>query len=78
MSVASVAEAKNCEIKKRLFNILTAVAYFKSLGVETASQHMVRTLIVTGQIAHVRLGKSYYVSQAALDGWLSNHERKAK
>jgi len=77
-SATSVAEPKNCEIKKKFFNIPTAVEHLKSVGVETACEYMVRRLIVTGQIAHIRLGKSYYVSQAALDAWLSNHERKAK
>jgi excisionase family DNA binding protein len=62
----------------KLYDIEAAVGYLRSIGASSASKNCVRTLICSGQIPHIRLGKKFYVTQSSLDSWLERHERRAK
>ena len=62
---------------RRLFDIVSAVAYFQSIGADAATVSFVRTLINTGQVPHERIGKKFYVTRDALDGWILKHQRRA-
>jgi excisionase family DNA binding protein len=63
---------------QRLFDILSAVLYLKSLGAQGATVNFVRGLISSGQIPHIRIGKRFYISRTALDIWLASRERRAR
>ena len=60
----------------RLFDIEAAVAYLRGLGADGATTNFVRTLIASGALPHVRMGKKFYVSRESLDRWIGNHERR--
>ncbi len=66
------------ETQKRLFDIAAAVEYLRSIGAGAASSWFVRQLIASGEIPHIRIGKKFYISREALDGWLAKHERRSK
>jgi excisionase family DNA binding protein len=63
---------------KRLFDIQAAAEYLRSIGATSATATFVRALITSGRIAHIKLGKKFYVSRTALDAWLVSHERRMK
>jgi len=62
----------------RLFTVQDAVGYLRSIGAASATENFVRTLITSGQIPRLKLGKRFYVSRNALDLWLSSRERRVK
>jgi excisionase family DNA binding protein len=62
----------------RLFDIVAAVAYLRAIGADAATKNFVRGLIATGQIAHVRVGKKFYVSREGLDAWISKRQRRTQ
>lgn len=64
--------------EKQLFDIVAGVKYLKSLGCDSASRWFVRQLIATGKVTHVRVGRKFYVSREAIDGWISKNERRAR
>lgn len=66
------------DVDQKLFDIADAVLYLRRLGAKTASVNFLRGLITSGQVAHLRIGKRFYVSKAALDRWIEMRERKTK
>jgi excisionase family DNA binding protein len=63
---------------QRLFDIQGAVAYLQSMGATGVSVSTVRSLIASGQVAHIKLGRRFYITREAIDEWLSRHERRAR
>jgi hypothetical protein len=63
---------------RRLFDISSAAVYLQSIGATTASKKFVYSLMASGEVPRVRIGKAYYVSKIALDNWLVRHERRAR
>ncbi len=63
---------------RRLFDVSGAVEYLRAIGADGATVSFVRTLINTGQVSHVRIGKKFYMAREALDGWIAKHERRAR
>jgi excisionase family DNA binding protein len=61
-----------------LFDIAQAVGYFHEIGAKAATRNFVRTLIISGGIPHLKLGRKFYVSKTAIDEWLAKHERRTK
>lgn len=61
---------------RRLFDIRAAVEYLHLIGAESVTPNFIRTLIGTGQVKHVRMGKKFYVTREALEQWIGNHERR--
>jgi excisionase family DNA binding protein len=64
--------------EQRLFNVKDAVLYLRSLGAADVTLTFVRTIVATGQVPHIQMGKTFYVSRAALDEWIERHERRAR
>jgi hypothetical protein len=64
--------------ERRLYDVLGAVAYLHSLGADTATPNFVRSIISSGAVAHVRIGKKFFVSRESLDGWIQKHERRSR
>jgi hypothetical protein len=62
----------------RMFDIRGAVAYLKQIGCDAATVNFVRSLISTGQVPHLHIGKKFYVTRVALDQWLAKSERRAR
>jgi excisionase family DNA binding protein len=62
----------------QLFDIGGAVEYLKSIGASGATVCFIRGLVSSGQVPHVRIGKKFYVSREALQGWLERHEKRAR
>lgn len=62
----------------RLLDIKAAVAYLRDIGATAATVNFVRNLINTGQVAHIRIGKKFFISREAIDGWLDKHERRGR
>ena len=63
---------------QRLFDIGGAVDYLRSIGAGAASPWFIRQIISRGELPHLRIGKKFYVSREALDGWISKRERRAR
>ena len=61
---------------QRLFTIEAAVECLKSIGAVSATVSLVRGLISSGRVPHIRLGRRFYVSRTALDEYLVRHERR--
>lgn len=64
--------------ERRLFDVQSGAAYLRQIGATAATVSFVRGLITSGQVAHVRIGKKFYVTREALDGWIGRHERKSR
>ncbi|MGC1416880.1 MAG: helix-turn-helix domain-containing protein [Candidatus Acidiferrum sp.] len=62
----------------QLFDISAAAEYLRSVGATGATKNFIRGLICTGQVAHVRIGKKFYLSRQALNAWLAKHERRTQ
>lgn len=69
---------RSAEMPQFLFDISAATDYLRGLGATGATRNFVRGLICSGQVAHVRIGKKFYVSRQALNTWLAKHERRAQ
>ncbi len=61
-----------------MHSVESAANYLRTSGAISVCVHTVRSLIVSGQVAAIRLGRRYYITETALNSWLSSHERKAK
>jgi excisionase family DNA binding protein len=62
--------------QQRLFSIPDAAGYLRAIGAASVTLNFVRTLISSGQIPHIRIGRRFYVTRASLETWLSTHERR--
>lgn len=63
---------------QQLFDVGDAAIYLQQIGARTATINFVRTLISTGQVAHLKIGKKYYVGKAALDQWINRREKRSR
>jgi hypothetical protein len=63
---------------QRLFDVGDAAKYLQSIGAKTATVNFVRGLITSTQVAHLRIGKKFYVTKTALDGWLETRARRSR
>jgi hypothetical protein len=62
----------------RAFDISGAVTYLRTIGFDAATPNFIRGLVARGQVPHVKVGKKFYVTRAALDGWLSRSEGRRR
>lgn len=62
----------------RLFTVEDAAKYLQSIGATSVTICFVRTLVNSGAIPHVRMGKRFYVLRDALDLWIENHQTRRK
>jgi excisionase family DNA binding protein len=62
----------------QLFDIHAATKYLHSIGAMAATEKFVRSLIRSGQLPHVRIGKAFYVSKTAVDVWLVRAEKRTR
>jgi excisionase family DNA binding protein len=65
-------------VSRSLYDVENATGYLRQLGASSVTVNFVRTLISTGQIPHLKMGKKFYVSKTALDAWISSHERRVR
>ncbi len=63
---------------QKLFNVADAAHYLRSLGAKNTTVRFIRALIVSGQLAQLKIGKSYFVTKIALDAWLHRSEKKRR
>jgi excisionase family DNA binding protein len=75
---AAPTSTPTTEQQRQLFDILAIVAYLKSIGADGATPNFARGLITSGQVAHIRVGRKYYVSRAALDRWLETQAKRSR
>jgi excisionase family DNA binding protein len=61
-----------------LYDILGVVGYLQRVGATAATATFVRGLINSGQLPHLKIGKAFYVSKAAVDAWLAKSERRSR
>ncbi len=64
------------EQQQTLFDIGDAAKYLQSLGAKAASINFIRTIISTGQVPHLRVGKKFYIAKSALDRWVDTREKR--
>lgn len=62
----------------KLFDIACAVVYLQSLGAQTATTNFVRTLVLSGQVPHLRIGRKFYIAKTALDTWIETRGRRTR
>jgi len=65
-------------VEQRLFDIPAVVGYLQGAGAHGATISFVRNLIGSGALPHIRIGKRFYVSKAAIDTWLVRAEKRAR
>jgi hypothetical protein len=63
---------------RRLFDIAGAVEYLHGIGASAATPNFVRAIIGRGEVAHLKIGKKFFVSREALDAWIQKHERRSR
>jgi hypothetical protein len=63
---------------RRLFDIISAVAYLHSLGATSATKNFVRGLIGRGELPHLKISKKFYLSKGSLDHWIETRERRSR
>jgi excisionase family DNA binding protein len=63
---------------QRLFDVHAAAQYLREIGAGAATVGFVRGLISAGEVPHLRIGKKFYVSRAALDRWIEQRERRGR
>jgi hypothetical protein len=63
---------------QRLFNIADAATYLQGLGAKATTAYFVRTLILRGELVHLRIGRAYYVSREALERWIDQRQKRAR
>jgi hypothetical protein len=71
-------ENKPENVERRLYSIPDAVEYLRSIGATAATPNFVRNLISSSAVPHIRIGKKFYITRVALDGWLTSRERKSR
>jgi excisionase family DNA binding protein len=64
--------------EQRLFDIPSAAKYLQSIGASAVTTITVRTLVSSGKLPHIKIGRRFYITRVAMDSWLANHERRAK
>jgi len=64
--------------EQRLFTIQDAAKYLCSIGAFGVTPYTVRGLIASGQLAHIRLGRRFFVTRAAMEAWLASHEKRMR
>ena len=62
--------------ERRLFDIAGAVDYLRSIGATAATRNFVRAIIGRGEVAHVRVGRKFFITRDALDNWIVRREKK--
>ena len=65
-------------IEPRLFTVEGAAAYLQSIGAAGVTVWTVRSIMASGQVPLIHIGRRLYVSKNALDDWISKHERRVK
>ena len=75
-----MTDAKSPEIQhdQQLFDINAGVEYLRALGAKSTTKTFFRNLIGSGQLAHLKIGKKFYVRRAALDSWVERAERRMR
>jgi hypothetical protein len=63
---------------QRLFDIGDSVAYLHCIGATSATPSFIRSLIASGQVAHLKIGKKFYVTKTVLDRWLETREKRVR
>ena len=66
------------EREQKLFDVMGSAKYLQKIGGSSATPSFIRTLIATGQVPHIRIGRKFFISREALDSWLARHERRAR
>ena len=62
----------------RYFDIPAAAVYANSIGLTGVTAYTIRMLINSGRLAHIKEGKKFYVSKAAVDAWLAKAEKRMR
>lgn len=63
---------------QKLFDINAAVEYLRSIGATGVTKSSVRSLIATGGLPTIKLGRKFYITRTSLLEWLSRHERRLR
>ena len=61
---------------QQLFDVRGAATYLQTLGATAATVNFIRNIVARGEVPHIKIGKKFYLSRQALDGWVSRHERR--
>ena len=68
-------ENKTESAELRLLDVKAAVAHLAELGAP-ATVNFVRTIIVAGEIRHVKIGRKFFVTSADISEWVMKHLHK--
>jgi excisionase family DNA binding protein len=64
--------------EQRLYDLKDTALYLQSLGAKSVTISFVRELVNSGTIAHLRIGKKFFVTRNAIDGWLARVEKRIR
>lgn len=63
---------------QRLYDLKDTALYLQSLGAKSVTISFVRELVNSGAIAHLRIGKKFFVTRNAIDAWITRAERRTR
>jgi helix-turn-helix protein len=63
---------------RALFDVAGAVSYLQRVGATAATATFVRSLINSGALPHLKIGKAFYVSRNSIDAWLAKAEKRSR
>lgn len=62
----------------RYFDIPAAAVYANSIGLTGVTAYTIRMAINSGQLPHIKIGKKFHLSKAAIDAWLTKAEKRVR
>jgi excisionase family DNA binding protein len=65
-------------LDRQLFDVKAAAEYLVRLGASGASVSFVRSLIASGKVPHLKIGKKFFVYRSSVDAWLQRSERRVR
>jgi hypothetical protein len=72
------AETSERGMAQQLFDVEASAQHLRDRGAHAATVYLVRTLISTGRVPHIRVGRRLYVTRASWDAWLAKSERRRR
>jgi hypothetical protein len=62
----------------RIYDISATAARLRELGATCVTNHTVRMAIAAGRLAHLKIGKKFFTTEASIVSWLERLERKGR
>jgi excisionase family DNA binding protein len=62
----------------RLLSIHDAAKYLGEIGAGAVSVNFIRTIIASGQIPHLKIGRKFFVTVDSIRRWIETREKRTR